>query len=93
MIHFRRVRTLPFLMADVRHLVLLDSHGAQDGRWYGVITLNDGSGNGSHRKYLSAITRAEVVKILRAPHRVGPTDITHSVSYCRLYCLLLCILG
>jgi integrase len=42
---------------------------AQDGRWYGVITIKDGTGAGVHRKYLSAKTRAEVVRKLKAIQR------------------------
>jgi integrase len=44
---------------------------AEDGRWYGVITMKDDAGRTVRRKYLSAKTRTEVVKKMKTlQHRI-----------------------
>lgn len=51
---------------------------AQDGRWYGVITLKDDAGGPVRRKYLSAKTRSEVVRKLKALQRQIDEGLTTS---------------
>lgn len=51
---------------------------AQDGRWYGVISLHDDAGGPVRRKYLSAKTRAEVVRKLKVLQRQIDEGLTTS---------------